>query len=107
MLNISPNFKLISDAYLRYRKVEPGRITETLEAFDQIDEKELPKTNPGKQIFANSDAGRVLMKLGNLALGESTSTDKRLDLGIQLVEFYYLDLDGKLNLAEVSENLMY
>jgi hypothetical protein len=107
MLNISPNFQLIADAYLRYRKVEPGRITETLEAFDQLDEKALPKPSPEKQVFANSNAGIVLINLGTTALGESASTDKRLGLGIQLVEFYYKDLNGNLNLAEVSENLMY
>ena len=107
MLNISTNFRFISDAYLRYRKVEPEKIAKTLEALDQLDVKQLPKPSPEKQIFANSNEGRVLINLGTVALGESTSTDERLSLGKYLIEFYYRDLDGNLNLADVSENFMY
>lgn len=107
MLNISANFRFISDAYLLYRKVEPKKIAKTLEAFDELDAKQLPKPGSGKQIFANSNEGRVIMNLGTIALGESASTDERLSLGKYLIEFYYKDLDGNLNLADVSENFMY
>jgi hypothetical protein len=107
MLNISANFRVISNAYLLHKKVEPGRAEKTLEAFDELGTKQLPKPTSGKQIFVNSNEGGVLINLGTTALGESASTDERLNLGKCLVEFYYRDLNGELSLADVSENLMY
>ena len=86
-------------------KVE--KVDETLKAFDSLDEKDLPELIPGKQIFVNSSAGKVLMNLGTVALEESAGTNERLNLGARLLEFYYQDQLGELSLAQVSENVMY
>ena len=107
MLHISANFRFIADSFLRYKRVEPEKITAVLDAFDQLDEVQLPKPTPGNKIFENSPAGEVLMNLGTIALGKSAGTNDRLIVGKYLVQFYYKDLDGQLGLADVSENLMY